>query len=186
MKIFMFEGIIFCVLGATVPIRFFRLVFSRQGKRKKSCTLAVCCEKESLIRKILKKGAEREAQSERSRMFTQEFMEEMEAPFQEQLRRMGEKGARVAEAVTRANAEGRGNEAEGLKCLYASMPLSDALDYPVELFEAYARHGAFLWERGPFAGKVPERVFAGYVLHHRVNNEDLTDHSEFFYGGTEG
>lgn len=115
-------------------------------------------------------------------MFTEKFMEEMESPFQAQLKRMGEKGAAVSGAVRRAYEEGRSGEAEGLKCLYASMPLSDALDYPVEMFEAYARHGAFLWERGPFAGKVPEKLFAGYVLHHRVNNENLTDHREFFYG----
>ena len=115
-------------------------------------------------------------------MFTQKFMEEMEPPFQVQVKRMGKKGAAVAAAVERAGEEGRSQEAEALKCLYASMPLSDALDYPVELFEAYARHGVFLWEKGPFAGKVPEKTFAGYVLHHRVNNEDLTDHRRFFYG----
>ncbi len=115
-------------------------------------------------------------------MFTQKFMEEMEAPFQAQVKRMGEKGAEAAEAVKRAYEEGRTHEAEALKCLYASMPLSDALDYPAELFETYARHGVFLWEKGPFAGKVPEKTFAGYVLHHRVNNEDLTEHRKFFYG----
>lgn len=115
-------------------------------------------------------------------MFTQKFMEEMEAPFQAQVKRMGEKGTEAAEAVKRAYEEGRTHEAEALKCLYASMPLSDALDYPAELFETYARHGVFLWEKGPFAGKVPEKTFAGYVLHHRVNNEDLTEHREFFYG----
>ncbi len=109
-------------------------------------------------------------------------MEEMEAPFQAQVKRMGEKGAEAAEAVKRAYEEGRVHESEALKCLYASMPLSDALDYPAELFEAYARHGVFLWEKGPFAGKVPEKTFAGYVLHHRVNNEDLTNHRAFFYG----
>ena len=49
-------------------------------------------------------------------------------------------------------------EAQALKCLYASMPVSDAVDYPAELFEAFARHGAFLWEKGPFAGRVPERL----------------------------
>lgn len=115
-------------------------------------------------------------------MFTEKFMEEMESPYQAQLKRMGEKGIAVSEAVRRAYEEERCHEAEALKCLYVSMPLSDALDYPVELFEAYARHGVFLWEKGPFAGKVPEKTFAGYVLHHRVNNENLTDHREFFYG----
>lgn len=131
-------------------------------------------------------------------MFTQNLMEAMEKPFQERLRRMGKTGecGRKAAQVLRLlqdTSEARGGpekticdtggirEAQALKCLYASMPLSDAVDYPVELFQAYARHGVFLWEKGPFAGRVPERLFAGYVLHHRVNNENLTEHREFFY-----
>ena len=40
-------------------------------------------------------------------MFTQKFMEEMEAPFQAQVKRMGEKGAEAAEAVKRAYEEGQ-------------------------------------------------------------------------------
>lgn len=117
-------------------------------------------------------------------MFTQKLMEKMETPFREQLRRMkGDGGCgKKAEQVERLAASARETDlVQALKCLYASMPVSDAVDYPVELFEAFARHGAFLWEKGPFAGRVPERLFAGYVLHHRVNNEDLTNHREFFY-----
>ena len=118
-------------------------------------------------------------------MFTKEMMEKIEAPFREQLKRMGTSGACGARAAQVERMVGEilsPGEAQALKCLYASMPMSDAADYPVELFEAYARHGAFLWEKGPFAGRVPEELFAAYVLHHRVNNEDLTEHREFFYG----
>ena len=118
-------------------------------------------------------------------MFTQGLMEKMETPFREQLRRMkGDGGCgKKAEQVERLAAPAQETDlSQALKCLYASMPVSDAVDYPVELFEAYARHGAWLWEKGPFAGRVPEELFAGYVLHHRVNNEDLTEHREFFYG----
>lgn len=61
------------------------------------------------------------------------------------------------------------------------MPVSDAADYEAELFLSYAKHGVFLWEAGPFAGTIPEEVFAGYILHHRVNNEDLTPCRPFFY-----
>lgn len=117
-------------------------------------------------------------------MFTERLMEELEVPFQEQLRRMGKSGAcgeKAAQVERLVRETLNPNEAEAMKCLYASMPLSDAVDYPVELFLAYARHGAFLWEKGPFAGKVPEKLFAGYVLHHRVNNEDLTVHRDLFY-----
>ncbi len=73
------------------------------------------------------------------------------------------------------------DEAQAMTFLYSAMPLSDLLDYPAELFLAYARHGIFLWKEGPFAGKIPERLFANYVLHHRVNNEDIADTRPFFY-----
>lgn len=72
-------------------------------------------------------------------------------------------------------------EAQALRFLYSSMPLSDLLDYPAAVFMAYASHGVFLWNEGPFAGKVPEKLFANYVLHHRVHNEDIADTRRFFY-----
>lgn len=132
-------------------------------------------------------------------MFTRQLMEKMEGPFRELLVRMeaggcAKKAAQMANMVQAASEpeeengwkqEGQESHihvAEALKCLYASMPVSDAVDYPAELFRAFARHGVFLWEKGPFAGCVPERLFAGYVLHHRVNNEEITEHREFFYG----
>ena len=74
-----------------------------------------------------------------------------------------------------------GEEAEALAFLYSAMPFSDLVDYPASLFLTYARHGVFLWNKGPFAGRVPERLFANYVLHYRVNNEDITDTRGFFY-----
>lgn len=83
-------------------------------------------------------------------MFTEKLMGELEASFQERLRRMGgngECGEKAAQLERMAREDS--DEAEAMKCLYASMPLSDAVDYPVELFRAYARHGAFLWEKGP-------------------------------------
>lgn len=73
------------------------------------------------------------------------------------------------------------DEAEALQFLYSAMPLSDILDYPAAVYLAYARHAVFLWKGGPFAGKVPEKLFANYVLHHRVHNEDIADTRSFFY-----
>lgn len=72
-------------------------------------------------------------------------------------------------------------EAQALTFLYSAMPLSDLADYPPSLFLAYARHAVFLWNEGPFAGRVPEKLFANYVLHYRVNNEDIADARGFFY-----
>ncbi len=73
------------------------------------------------------------------------------------------------------------DEAEALQFLYSAMPLSDMLDYPAAVYLAYAKHGVFLWQEGPFAGRVPERIFANYVLHYRAHNEDIVDNRRFFY-----
>lgn len=72
-------------------------------------------------------------------------------------------------------------EAQALTFLYSAMPFSDLVDYPASLFLAYAKHGVFLWNHGAFAGRVPEELFANYVLHYRVNNEDIADTRGFFY-----
>ena len=85
------------------------------------------------------------------------------------------------EEILRALAQCTKEEAQALTFLYSAMPISDLLDYPASLFFAYAKHGVFLWEEGPFAGRVPEKLFANYVLHYRVNNEDIADTRGFFY-----
>lgn len=85
------------------------------------------------------------------------------------------------EEIYAALAQCSRDEAEALQFLYNAMPLSDLLDYPASVYVGYAKHGAFLWKEGPFAGKVPEKIFANYVLHHRVHNEDITDARSFFY-----
>lgn len=110
-------------------------------------------------------------------MFTQQFLQEIEQVFEEQMGRLKNKKEQIKSVLAWCTDQ----ESEAMKCLYASMPVSDAADYPPELFLSYAKHGVFLWEEGPFAGQIPEKLFAGYVLHHRVNNEDLTDIRPFFY-----
>lgn len=110
-------------------------------------------------------------------MFTKQFLQQIEKGFEAQMERMGEKKAQVEAILSQCTEQ----EAEALKCLYASMPVSDAVDYSPELYLSYAKHGVYLWEEGPFAGQVPEDIFAGYVLHHRVNNENITDSRRFFY-----
>lgn len=73
------------------------------------------------------------------------------------------------------------DEAQALTFLYSAMPVSDLLDYPASLFLSYAKHGVFLWNQGAFAGRVPEKLFANYVLHYRINNEDIADTRGFFH-----
>lgn len=110
-------------------------------------------------------------------MFSEEYSREIAEAFQAQMRELGAAGEVIAGRV----AECTEDEAEALKYLYMAMPVSDAADYPFELYLDYARHGVFLWKEGPYAGKVPEKLFANYVLHHRINNEDLTPCRGFFY-----
>lgn len=110
-------------------------------------------------------------------MFSKEYREEMNAAFEQQLSLLECRKEEIL-AVLQSCTE---DEAEAIKFLYTAMPLCDALDYPASLYLAYAKHGVYLWYEGPFAGKVPEKIFANYVLHHRVNNEDICDHRNFFY-----
>lgn len=69
-----------------------------------------------------------------------------------------------------------------LRYLYGNMPVSDAAGYPFETFLDYAEHGAFLWENGPFKGRVKEEIFCQYVVYHRINTEDISPCRSFFYG----
>ncbi|MBD5461400.1 MAG: transglutaminase domain-containing protein [Lachnospiraceae bacterium] len=95
---------------------------------------------------------------------------------------LAEKKAEILRTMEQCGKE----EREALTFLYSAMPLSDLLDYPAALFLAYARHGVFLWNQGDFAGRVPERLFANYVLHYRVNNEDIAETRGFFYDRLKG
>lgn len=85
------------------------------------------------------------------------------------------------EEILRTLAECTEEEAWVLMYLYGAMPLSDMLDYGAEVFLDYARHGVFLWKEGPYAGKVPERLFTNYVVYHRIHTEDIVDTRSFFY-----
>ena len=62
------------------------------------------------------------------------------------------------------------------------MPLSDAVDYPYEMFRLFAEHGRKVrrevtWKR---AQEIPEDIFLDFVLFHRVNTESLTFCRELF------
>lgn len=107
----------------------------------------------------------------------QEKGREKELPLGLSVRLLREKKREILDALECCDDE----EAQAFMFLYSAMPISDLLDYPASLFLAYARHGVFLWNQGLFAGRVPERIFANYVLHYRVNNEDIADVRGFFH-----
>ena len=110
-------------------------------------------------------------------MFTKEFMQQIDAGFEAQMARIGAKRAEVEAVLANCTVD----EAEAMRCMYAGMPVSDAAECEPELLLKFAKHGVFLWEKGPFAGQVPEDIFAGYVLLHRVHNENITFSRQFFY-----
>lgn len=68
-----------------------------------------------------------------------------------------------------------------LKFLYLTLPYADIGGYDPAFFAEFARHGAFLRETGAHCRKIPENIFLWYVLHPRVNNEELSDCRRFFY-----
>ena len=68
-----------------------------------------------------------------------------------------------------------------LEFLYASMPLSDAANYPPQLFERYAEHGHFLRENVEWCCQLTEEMYLNQVLCHRVNDEEICDCRALFY-----
>lgn len=62
-----------------------------------------------------------------------------------------------------------------VKWLYANSPLSDWGNYDFSLFLSCAEHGVFLRENSPYAKNLPEDLFLHYILHSRVNNEELSE-----------
>lgn len=58
---------------------------------------------------------------------------------------------------------------------YAASPLSDWANYDFSLFSACAAHALRLRERLPAVRALPEQLFLNYVLHPRVNEEELCD-----------
>lgn len=69
-----------------------------------------------------------------------------------------------------------------IKWIYANSPLSDMANYDFDMFKTCAEHGVFLRETSPFAKNLPEDIFLNYVLHIRVNEEELCDCRKLFYG----
>ena len=69
-----------------------------------------------------------------------------------------------------------------IRWIYANSPLSDMANYDFEIFKSCAEHGVFLRQNSPYSKNLPEDIFLNYVLHVRVNEEELCDCRKFFYG----
>ncbi len=57
--------------------------------------------------------------------------------------------------------------------LYTASPFSDLANNPFEMFVDFARHGVFLWREIEEVRALPEEFYLNYVLHHRVNEEEI-------------
>lgn len=57
--------------------------------------------------------------------------------------------------------------------LYTASPFSDLANDAFEMFVDFARHGVFLWREIEEVRALPEEFYLNYVLHHRVNEEEI-------------
>ncbi len=109
--------------------------------------------------------------------YSKEVKEYVTSKFNKALELFGYKKDYILHKLSLCNKE----EEFLMKYLYASMPLSDISNYDFELFYEYVKHAIFLKKSTPWAHKIPEDVFLNYVLHYRVNNEDIEDCRKEFY-----
>ena len=115
-------------------------------------------------------------------MFSAHTAKTAQGRFDALLARVGEpKRREILDGL--AGAAGRVSEDVllAVKWLYANSPLSDWANYDFSLFLSCGSHGVFLRENSPYARDLPEDLFLHYVLHSRVNNEELSDCRELFY-----
>lgn len=108
-------------------------------------------------------------------MFSQERIAQIEGKFKHLLLQIGRK----AEEIVGQLAGCTEDEAIAMKFLYTTMPLSDLANYSFETFLDYARQGVVIWKQNTF--NVPEDLFLNYVLHHRINEEEIAPCRSFFY-----
>lgn len=88
-------------------------------------------------------------------------------------------GEKIAAEIEKTAREDGRETAEALTWMYASSPVSDWLNFPFSLFYETAHHGLFLRETA--AKDIPEDIFRNYILHPRVNDEELSPCRELFY-----
>lgn len=74
------------------------------------------------------------------------------------------------------------SEREALMFLYAYMPIGDITDYPGEYYLANIRLSEQTRREMPWGKNVTDELFRHFVLPVRINNENLDESREVFYG----
>ena len=115
-------------------------------------------------------------------IFSHSILEKSQAGFERLLERAGEEKKReILSRLTEAERYVGADVLLAVKWLYANSPLSDLANYDFSLFLSCAEHGVFLRENPPFPEEIPEDIFLNYVLHIRVNEEELCDCRKLFH-----
>lgn len=70
---------------------------------------------------------------------------------------------------------------DALEFLYAYMPLSDIIDYPMAFYKMNVDYALRTRSEMPWGEKVPAQLFRHFVLPVRVNNESLDEARMIFY-----
>lgn len=110
-------------------------------------------------------------------LFSIERRESIEIEFEKLVNRLGNIKNEIIDGLENCTED----EKVAMKFLYTSMPISDISDYSFDIFYEYVKHGLFLREESLFSKDLDEDMFLNYVMHHRVNNEDINDCRSFFY-----
>lgn len=115
-------------------------------------------------------------------MFTQNVVDTTQTKFDALLEKAGVvKKQEILACLAEAEKSVSEDVIFAVKWIYANSPLSDMANYDFAMFQACAEHGVFLRANSPFAKAVPEGIFLNYVLHLRVNEEELCDCRKLFY-----
>ncbi|WP_029451202.1 transglutaminase domain-containing protein [Clostridium algidicarnis] len=110
-------------------------------------------------------------------VYTNEVQEYANSKFCDMLEICGGKKEDILYKISLCNEE----ERFLIKYLYASMNVHDIFSYDFELFYEYVKHAIFLRETCTWTYKIPEDIFLNYVVHYRINNEEIEDCRKTFY-----
>lgn len=115
-------------------------------------------------------------------MFTQNVVDATQVKFDALLEKAGAvKKQEILACLAEAEKSVSADVIFAIKWIYANSPLSDMANYDFSMFRACAEHSVFLRANSPFAKDIPEGIFLNYVLHLRVNEEELCDCRRLFY-----
>ena len=115
-------------------------------------------------------------------LFSTSMYDTAQAKWEALLARAGEtRAAELRAQMARAEKTYSPDAILAAKWICGSSPLSDLANYDLDLFLSCGEHGVFLRQSSPYAAGVPEDIFLNYVLHIRVNEEELCDCRKFFH-----